>query len=341
MRGRTRSMTNEALGIGLGLLLGTTPLAAQPVAPAAPAAAPMVKIDGSETALQWRGPVTIAAFNLGFIFESVDSTRVTGGLIGAFGGPTRIKSALTGVTPAMMQAITDAAYADFQAQLSARGISIVAPDALFAAGKLKPMAVPQPINIQLEKKSTGRADYWKPSALPQLVMITGDFTGSGMSSFGNNIAASQNDFQLRQYAKSAGVAVIDVTYLVDFSEQKRPGAFSLGGLKANAGVSVVPGWSRMTMIGPDGRSASVVLRVGQAVEGELVDKSDATSGASKAAQTAANVAGTLANVFGGIGGLNFGKTRKYEFAARPDAYREGVTKATSLANRQMVAAIAR
>ena len=52
--------------------------------------------------------VVIGAFNVGFLFESVDSGKATGGLIGAFGGATSAKSVLVGVTPAMMQTIVDA-----------------------------------------------------------------------------------------------------------------------------------------------------------------------------------------------------------------------------------------
>ena len=68
-----------------------------------------VKISGPANA---KGVTTVAigAFNVGFIFESVDQTKASGGLMGAFGGTTKAKSELVGVTPEMMQAITDAAH---------------------------------------------------------------------------------------------------------------------------------------------------------------------------------------------------------------------------------------
>ena len=51
-------------------------------------------------ALKGASQIAIAAFNVGFIFESTDATKTTGGLMGAFGGATKAQSKLVGVTPA-------------------------------------------------------------------------------------------------------------------------------------------------------------------------------------------------------------------------------------------------
>jgi hypothetical protein len=64
-----------------------------------------VKISGPANA-KGVTSVAIGAFNVGFIFESIDQTAASGGLMGAFGGTTKAKSELVGVTPEMMQAIT-------------------------------------------------------------------------------------------------------------------------------------------------------------------------------------------------------------------------------------------
>lgn len=42
----------------------------------------------------------------------------------------------------------------------------------------------------------------------------------------------------------------------------------------------------------------------------------------------------------GLGGLRFGKTRKFEFTAKPGNYEEGAVNAASLANEKVVAALA-
>ncbi|MBD3729955.1 MAG: hypothetical protein IE933_09635 [Sphingomonadales bacterium] len=322
------------------LALALSGLGFQPVALSAKEQPPVkVKDKG---ALQGAQQVAVVAFNVGFIFESVDATAATGGLMGAFGGTTKAKSELVGVTPEMMQAIADAAYADFVAQLEARGFTVVDPATVFsdpAFAKVKGADSPVEIKLALEKKSKGKAVFYKPSQLPIQVLLAGDFQGSGMSSMGLNMTAGQNSYQVASWAKSANVAAIDATYLIDFSDQKRPGAFSFGGLKVNANLSVVPGFSRVTAIGPNGKTNELVLGQPYSVDGDFIEVADASSSGEKTTQAAANVAGGVAAVFG-LGGLRFGKTRKFEFTAKPGNYEEGATKAASLANEQVTAALA-
>lgn len=296
-----------------------------------------VKISGPAAA-KGVTSVAVGAFNVGFIFESTDRTAATGGLMGAFGGTTKAKSELEGVTPEMMQAITDAAYADFVAQLAANGYAVQPAADLFghtALARTKSQAVPLDINIALEKGSKGKATYYKPSDLPALLMIPGDFMGSGMSSMGINMAAGQASMALTDYAKAAGVGVVDVVYLIDFSQQKRPGAFSFGGLQVNSALSVSADYSRMTLIAPSGKQSVITIKAPVAVEGEFIEKADATSGTDKALQSGANVAGGLAAV-AGFGGLRFGKTRKFAFTAKPGNYEEGAAKAASLASELLI-----
>ncbi len=295
------------------------------------------KISGAD-AVRGTTNVAIAAFNVGFIFESVDQTAATGGMIGAFGGTTKAKSELVGVTPEMMQSVADAAYADFAAQMAAKGFSLVAPSTIFADPaviKAKPMMAPLEISIALEKGSKGKAVFLKPAALPSMLMMTGDFTGSGFSSMGLAMAAGQTNGALNQYARSSGATVVDVTYLIDFSNQKRPGAFSLSGIQVNAGLSVAASFSKVTLVAPSGKQSTLVVRQPVAVEGDFVEATDTTSGTGKATQAAANVAGGVAAAFG-FGGLRFGKTRKFAFTAKPGNYEAGATKAATLANERVV-----
>lgn len=290
-------------------------------------------------ALKGASQIAIAAFNVGFIFESTDATKASGGLMGAFGGTTKAQSKLVGVTPAMMQQITDAAYTDFVAQMTARGFSVMEPGALFADpnfAKIKVQAAPTDINIALEDKSKGKATYYKPSALAKQVMIGTDFVGSGLSSMGLMMTAGQNGYLLSNYAKTAGAPVVDVTYLIDFSQQKRPGAFSFGGLKVNAALSVTPTYSKVTVIGANGKQDMLTLGQPVSVEGEFIDMKDASSGFDKTSQAVGNVAGGVAAAMG-FGGFGLGKTRKFEFTAKPGNYEQGATKVASLANERVAA----
>ncbi|MEO6249002.1 MAG: hypothetical protein ABIO85_10560 [Sphingomicrobium sp.] len=286
--------------------------------------------------------VTVGAFNVGFIFESMDRGQKTGGMIGAFGGATDAKSLLVGVTPAMMQAITDAAYADFKAQLRARNFQVVEAASLFASpdfGRVKQMTAPYEAGVRLDKKSTGKASYYKPTALPSQFMLPGDIVSSGMSGMGLAMAAGTNQYGVGQFAKSSGEGVIDVTYLIDFSQLKRPGAFSFGGLQVNSGVAVIDDYSKLTLVAPTGKVATITINQPVAVEGDFAAKQDTTKGAGvqKAANIASGVMGGLGRFggFGGFGGMKFGNSKTFTFTARPD-YQAGATKAATLANARLL-----
>ena len=295
-------------------------------------------------ALQGAGQVAVVAFNVGFIFESIDQTKKTGGLMGAFGGTTKAQSKLVGVTPEMMQAITDAAYADFTARLAAAGMTVVAPATVFASETMAKAGSdrgPSEESIQLEKKSKGKAVFYAPSALPIQVILPGDVSlGGGFGSIGSNMKATRSALAVGTYAKERGVPAVDVIYLIDFSDQKRPGAFSFGGsLKVNANLSVVPDLSKVTVIGANGKQNQVVITSPMSVDGEFIEVADASTGAAKATQSAANVAGGLAAA-AGIGLPMFGKTRKFEFTANGEQYQAGAVALVGNANERIVAQMA-
>ena len=325
----------------------TAALALAVAAAATPAFAkdPPVKVT-SGAAAKGQQTVVIGAFNVGFIFESIDraGNQNQGGLMGAFGGNTRAKSKLVGVTPEIMQAVTDAAYEDFKSQLAAKGYTVSDHAPMFSSTELtkaKETPAPYKVEVQLEKGSKGDSFYYKPVALTRQYFLPGDVTMSqggmfsGFAAMGPAMQAGQVQMAMANYAKASGQAVVDVTYLIDFSQQKRPGAFSFGGLKVNSGMSIVDEFSKMTLIAPNGKVATIMIKQPIAVEGEFAKVADATSGGSKATQTAVNVAGGVAAVFG-FGGLGMGKSRTYEFTVNPEQYTPGATKAATLANTLVV-----
>jgi hypothetical protein len=178
----------------------------------------------SPQAVKGMQTLIVGAFNVGFIFQSLDKTKATGGMIGAFGGATSVKSELNGVTPAMMQQITDAAYADFVAQLTAHGFTVAPANGMFASpgftSRVKIMTAPYDANVQIEK-STGKSSYYKPNAIPAMFMLPGDIVSSGMSGIGLAMSAGTNQYAVGEHAKASGQAVVDVVYLIDFSTAKR------------------------------------------------------------------------------------------------------------------------
>ena len=310
-------------------------LMAQPMTTATASDVQPLKIS-SPQAVKGTQTVVIGAFNVGFIFQSIDQTAATGGMIGAFGGTTRAKSELQGVTPEMMQAITDAAYADFKAQLETKGFTVAAPATLFgssAFARVKPAASPYEAGVLLDKKSKGKANYYKPSAIPGLVMMPGDVTPSGLSGMGMAMASGMTAYGMSEFAKTNQQGVVSVVYLIDFSNAKRAGAFSFGGgITITSGMSVVDDYSRMSVVGPTGKTATITLKQPVAVEGDFAQMNDATKDAGF--QKAANILGGLAAA-GGMGGMRFGKSKTFVFTARPGVYEQGAIKAASLANTRL------
>ncbi len=323
------------------IIRGLAIVLAMSLAPAAMAADGPLKLHDTG-AIKGVQTVTVGAFNVGFIFQSLDSSKATGGLIGAFGGATDAKSILVGVTPEMMQAITDAAYADFRTQLTTHGFTVAEATSLFASpdfARVKPMVTPYEAGVRLDKRSTGKASYYKPTSLAVQFMLPGDIVSSGMSGMGQAMAAGTNVYSVAQFAKSSGEAVLDVTYLIDFSQLKRPGSFSFGGLQVNASVAVVEDYSKLSIVTPAGKTAAITIGQPVAVEGDFATKQDTTKGAGF--QKAANIAGGLLSGLGslggmgGLGGMKFGNSKTFTFTARPD-YSLGAIKAATLANTRLI-----
>lgn len=280
--------------------------------------------------------LAVVSFNVGFIFESIDQTAKTGGLMGAFGGTTKARSSLVGVTPEMMQQITDAAYADFVQRVAAKGFTIAQASFDGLSGERGPSEE----NIKLEKKSTGKAVFYAPSAMPMQVFLRGDVAQrKSLANFGDEGRAGRNSFAVEQAAKTSGVPAIGVVYLIDFSDQKRPGAFSFGGsLKVNANLSIVPDYSKVTIIGANGKKNEIVLNDPVSIDGDFVEVADATSKTEKTAQAAGNIAGGIGAALG-IGAPRIGKTRKFEFTAKAETYQQGAIELAGATNAIVVDAI--
>jgi hypothetical protein len=243
----------------------------------------------------------------------------------------------------MMQAITDAAYADFKTQLAAGGFAVSDSSTLFATEgfrKVKLTSAPYDANILLDKRSTGKATYLKPTALPGQFMLPGDITASGLSGMGMMLSMGTNAYGVALAAKTTDSAVIDVTYLIDFSDLKRPGAFSMSGLKVNSGMSVVANYSRVSIVTPAGKTAVLTIGTPVAVDGDFADKAETTKGAGlrKAANIFGTVAGGLSGGLSGAlsgGGMRFGNDKTFTFTVKP-SWQTGATKAATLANTRVV-----
>lgn len=283
--------------------------------------------------------VVIGNFVVGFATYTTDSAKAGGGLLGnGFGGKSTAKSTLTGIDAATMQAITDAAYADFVRQLQAQGYTVAPRDGLLADARFaKSTQMDSPFN-----DSTGgifgggsKTTYVAPRALGSIRPFMGDIPGTmgGMGFSNPTVAASE-------YASKSGEKILSVVYLLDFSNAESYGGWhrQSSAVQVGQGLTVVPGTSKVSLIGGQSgtfSSANGSIAIGQPITSQtaFADISDATSDAAKATEIATNVIGVL-------GGIGSNSSRQFTFAARPGDYTAAAHDVTGQATRLLVGQMA-
>lgn len=278
--------------------------------------------------------VVIGGFTLGFMIERKDRSRAGGGLMGGFGGNSSAKSILAGVSDAEFQEIADAAYQDFVRQLSEAGIEVAdrAPLAAFPAyAKLKPQSAGAEISFAIEKDDKARARFFPANATGPWRMTMGD-VAAGIST---SMAVGQGGVAVSQYASESGLPVLNIVYIVDFADaDEYGGAFAFSSaVKVNSSIALLPVYSRLTMIAPKYKSASIELKEAVAIGGDFADKTDSTGGGAKAVET-------VSNVIGFLGGVGTNVSRKYTFTVRPGAYAPMAAQAIGAANARIVTRLA-
>lgn len=278
--------------------------------------------------------VVIGSFTVGFLTERTDKSKAGGGLLGGgFGGKSKARSSLEGISAADMQSITDAAYEDFKTQLSARGFTVAPRADLVASGafaKAKPAAVPQTYSIGFEGDKADAA-YFAPAEMGQLILFPGDVLIGGFGAIGAGMAQGQAQMGTANFAKSSGKSVVNVLYLVDFADAEKYGGWfrSSSAVKVKAGLAIAPGASRLTVFAPSGKVGTVTVEEPIAVGGDFAEVKDTTGGTAKAVEAVTNVIGVL-------GGIGSNKSRKYSFVAAPDRYRAAAADAMRQANQRLV-----
>lgn len=275
--------------------------------------------------------VIIGGFTVGFAVNKTDSRKAGGGLMGnGFGGKSTARSSLTGVSDADMQAITDAAYADFVAQLQAKGYTVADRAPMIQSEAFKSVT-PQPVPYEdtqgglLGGGNTTR--YFAPSQFGGLLTFLGDIPGNmGGFGFSNPSMAAQ------KYAAETRQKVLHVIYLVDFANANGHGGWhtSSSSVQVGQGLTVVPEYTKLSLIGGQAgtfSTANGAIALGQPVSSDkpFATVNDSTSDAGKALEVATNVVGAL-------GGIGTNSSRRYEFVANPAQYRDASLDALAKAN---------
>lgn len=312
-----------ALAAGTVLVAGAQGYAASPAEP--------VKIEKPQA---WKdiNQVVIGQFSVAFFVKKVD---YDGGGFMSLSDKDKAIGQLTGLTNEQYQAMTDAIYADFLQQLGANGIT-VADDSTYEAGKyyagkVKDEEPANKVTVPLKKNDKGDALAFWPSQLGRsnnvllsLRLMDGNMIKTQMA---------QND-----YAKTSGVPVLNVIYLVDFA---KPAKSSGGGIfqsvNVTAGLALSPYLTQVSLVSADGKTTRMLLRMPVEEGGDFATIQETTSGLQKAT----NMASAL-GVFGGgiFGGSKQTMSTRFDFnVTNPAVFAEktqsAATRTSDLFIRQM------
>ncbi len=275
--------------------------------------------------------VVIGQFSIGFIIERKDSARAGGGLMGGgFGGRSTVRSTLGGYTPEDLQQVTDAAYTDFVANLTASGFEVAdrAPlGAHPAVTREAGEAAPREFTTVTGRDDKAKVMVVGASQTAPLRIMPGDVMVGGFGGIGMNMAAGRTLGAFSTFAKESGTRVINVVYYIDFANSDEYGGWfrSSSAVKVNGSLALIPDFSKVTVVGADYKTGTLTLKNPVAVGGDFFDKEDTMSGTEKATNR-------VANVIGFLGGVGTNSSKKFSFTARPGAYVAGVTQATGEAN---------
>jgi hypothetical protein len=314
----TRSLF--ALAVSAALISGAQGYAASQQEP--------VKIEKPQA---WKGinQVVIGQFSVAFFTKKVDYDG--GGFLSA-GNKGKAIGHLSGLTNEQFQAITDAVYTDFLAQLAANGIT-VADDTAFEAskyyvGKVRDEAQANKVDVILKKQDHADALAFWPSqlgrnsnALLNLRMMDRNMVNTYTAEY--------------DYAKTSGVPVLNVVYYIDFAKPaKSAGGGLFQSIQATAGLAVSPFGTQLALMGTDGKLTRMLLKAPLEEGGNFATIRETTSGVEKVAK----VAGILgAGIFGGSSGA---MTARFDYnvtdpAVFAEKARTASTRTNDLFIRQM------
>jgi len=256
--------------------------------------------------------VAVASFKVGFVHGKIESRKAGRG----FGGMSSAGIKLKGVAQENMQAITDAAYADFVSRMKQAGYEIVDRQTLKAQpdfAKARPEASPQIKEASFFGDKTEMTTL-APSSHGDFYWFDGESIGnSGGFGFANASTAA-----MTQYGKT-GIKVLSVYYVIDFA-----GADGYGGtfrttssVKVGQALTLAPGGG-ISIFGGDGRVVAnhfSHIKLGQPLYaeeafGEVVNTS---SDAAVGVETGLNVVRALA-------GLGTSQRRDFEVQANAARY---------------------
>lgn len=270
--------------------------------------------------------VVIGSFKVGFITTKKEKEKAGSGS----GGNSSALVELHGITPEVMQSITEKAYQDLISQLQASGYEVADRAQLTSSEFAKSDNEVSPFTEEASFfGSDDTVTYVAPKSIGKLYFFGGETARK--NGFGFNMP----DIAASGFAEKNKLPVISVMYNVDFiSKSGSGGSFaSFSALEVGQALTVKPG-SGITLIGGQGGTFSTTngsVRLGQPVAspvafGEIMQTS---SGGMIALETTVNAASALLG-----GGTN--QSREFQVTADPQKYSTGTENILKQTNTDLI-----
>lgn len=300
-----------------------------------------IKVDGPRN-IQGVQSVVVGSFAVAFVLEKNDEA-FAGSRTNRAGIITRAK--LANVDPAVFQAITDAAYADFQTRMTAAGFALADRGAMLADKRFAnaSFAAPGAVgNLRFGKDSTAKAAYYTPSAFGAQGMLSSDVGngeigggGGGLMALGGMMRSMRGAGAANtriMYAAMNHQPIVNVVYVVDFAGAERYGGrYAVqASVNVRANLAVVEGLSTLSLTNAKGQAGTLTVVEPIAVGGDFGTLADTTSGGTRAG----NILGQ--GIAAAFGNGNSNHYNNVTFTAVSEQYREGAVQATVAANTRLV-----
>lgn len=268
--------------------------------------------------------VVIPSFQVEFVTAS-GATSTGSGLSQA-----QVSYTLNGPSPEDMQAITDAYYAKFVAELEAAGVKVIPLEEATARSpglvRLMNLAKPAPY----VRGRANRSAFYSPPGM-KFYFTPNDGRATG---FGDTMTTNGSYVPEEMAMKELDAGVMGVRMVVDFAEIQARGRGVLGmrpmtaKVSSKANVALLPVDTQLWVLTPKAKSTPMDLghRLRYALTGAIVmpDSVVSATDTTTAGSKMGDALGSAIGAFAGVGGT---KTRTYEVTVDPVIWRRDVSAA--------------
>ena len=282
----------------------------------------------SEKAFSGTKQVVIGSFKVGFNDSKKLQKKASGGFMsGGFGGKSTGLVKLEGISPSVMQDITNQAYVDFVQDLKSKGFDVVNRSNFTSSEAydgIKEYDFPYTDDNSGFLSAYGTATYYSPVAI-----------GSKQPIFFNEIEGvtggigfSNPAIGASEYSKQTGVNVLNVTYFVDFagaggSETMFTSRVSVGQLlSVDKGVLGIAS-SKSSAFSSGTGSLTLGQPIGSKISFATIEQTSST--AAVGLETTVNIASALL-------GSGTNHSREFVFNANPSQYKKASLEVLTKAN---------